>query len=86
VAAAVGGLTTAVDDGVTGLLVGGHDPRRWADALARLVDDRGLRSRMSAAAVRHAHGFGWQRTAEQTLRVYEQAVLSRFGDPVAVHG
>jgi hypothetical protein len=40
---------------------------------------------MSAAAVRHARRFGWQRTAEETLRVYEQAVLSRFGEPVALH-
>ncbi|MDQ4085497.1 MAG: D-inositol-3-phosphate glycosyltransferase [Actinomycetota bacterium] len=86
VAAAVGGLTTAVDHGRTGLLVDGHEPDDYARAIARLVDDRAGRGRMSAAAVRHAHGFGWQRTAEQTLEVYEQAVLSRFGDPVAVHG
>ena len=32
VAAAVGGLTVAVADGVSGLLVDGHDPRTWADA------------------------------------------------------
>jgi D-inositol-3-phosphate glycosyltransferase len=86
VAAAVGGLTTAVDDRVTGLLVDGHEPRDWADAIARLAADRGLRARMSAAAVRHAHRFGWQSTAEQTLQVYEQAVLGRYGMPVAVRG
>ncbi len=34
VAAAVGGLTVAVADGVSGLLVDGHDPQTWADALA----------------------------------------------------
>ena len=37
---AVGGLPTAVADGVSGLLVDGHDPRRWADALDRLLADR----------------------------------------------
>jgi D-inositol-3-phosphate glycosyltransferase len=86
VAAAVGGLTTAVDHGRTGLLVSGHDPDDYARAIAGLVEDRARRGRMSAAAVRHAHRFGWQRTAEETLMVYEQAVLSRFGDPVTVHG
>jgi D-inositol-3-phosphate glycosyltransferase len=86
VAAAVGGLTTAVDHGRTGLLVDGHEPEDYARAIARLVGDRADRARMSAAAVRHAHRFGWPRTAEQTLEVYEQAVLSRFGEPVAVHG
>ena len=39
VAAAVGGLTVAVADGVSGLLVDGHDPQTWADALAAVVLD-----------------------------------------------
>jgi D-inositol-3-phosphate glycosyltransferase len=86
VAAAVGGLTTAVEDGVTGLLVAGHDPHDYARAFDRLVADPVLRGSMARAAVRHAHRFGWQRAAEETLQVYEQAVLSRFGDPVAVGG
>ncbi len=86
VAAAVGGLTTAVDDGVTGLLVAGHGPEDYARAIGRLVRDRALRGRMSVAAVGHAHRFGWPRTAEETFQVYEQAVLSRFGSAVAVHG
>jgi D-inositol-3-phosphate glycosyltransferase len=86
VASAVGGLTTAVDDGVTGLLVSGHEPHDYARALAQVLDDPARRARMSAAAVRHAHRFGWERTAQDTLRVYEQAVLSRFGTPVAVNG
>ena len=39
VAAAVGGLTTVVRDGVSGLLVDTHEPRDWAAALRRLIDD-----------------------------------------------
>ena len=50
VAAAVGGLPTAVRDGVTGLLVDGHDPRDWAGVLAGLLDDPLRRRRMGAAA------------------------------------
>jgi D-inositol-3-phosphate glycosyltransferase len=73
VATAVGGLTTVVRDGVSGLLVDGHDPRDWAGALRRLVTDDELRSRLSAGAVRQAQEFSWERTAERTLEVYEQA-------------
>ncbi|MGN6129123.1 MAG: D-inositol-3-phosphate glycosyltransferase, partial [Nocardioidaceae bacterium] len=47
VAAAVGGLTTAVRDGVSGLLVEGHDPEDYARAMARIIDTPGLRERMS---------------------------------------
>ena len=39
VAAAVGGLTTAVRDGHSGLLVGGHDPADYARAFERIVRD-----------------------------------------------
>jgi D-inositol-3-phosphate glycosyltransferase len=86
VASAVGGLTTVVDDRVTGLLVASHEPHDYAQAFAQVIGDPVRRSRMAAAAVGHARRFGWQRTAQDTLRVYEQAVLSRFGAPVAVHG
>jgi D-inositol-3-phosphate glycosyltransferase len=37
VAAAVGGLPVAVADGRSGSLVDGHDPQRWADAIAARV-------------------------------------------------
>jgi D-inositol-3-phosphate glycosyltransferase len=73
VAAAVGGLTTAVADGVTGLLVPGHDIGDFADALRRIATDPQLRETMSRAAVRHAGHFGWELTAEKTLAAYRTA-------------
>ena len=42
VAAAVGGLTTVVRDGVTGLLVDGHDPADYARAIERLAGGPGV--------------------------------------------
>jgi D-inositol-3-phosphate glycosyltransferase len=75
VAAAVGGLVTAVRNGVSGLLVDGHDPRDWARALDSLLADPGLRASLSAGAVQHAAGFSWDRTAEGLLRVYREAVV-----------
>ncbi len=73
VATAVGGLTTVVRDGVSGLLVDGHEPRDWAAALRRLVTDDELRSRLAVGAVQQAQEFSWDRTADRTLEVYEQA-------------
>jgi D-inositol-3-phosphate glycosyltransferase len=73
VAAAVGGLTTAVADGRSGVLVDGHDPDDFAAALRRVLADR---DRMSAAAIEHAGGFGWELTAEHTLAQYRQAMTA----------
>jgi D-inositol-3-phosphate glycosyltransferase len=74
VAAAVGGLRTAVQDGVSGLLVEGHDPARYADALRRLFGSAALRARLSAGAVEHASRFGWGSTVDRLLNVYSGAM------------
>jgi D-inositol-3-phosphate glycosyltransferase len=76
VAASVGGLATAVAGGRSGLLVDGHDPEAYGDALARLVLEPGLRDRLGAAAVGHARGFGWEVTAERTLHVYTESIAA----------
>ena len=73
VAAAVGGLTTVVRDGVSGLLVDTHEPRDWAASLRRLIDDPQLVERLGRGAVAHAQDFSWERTAERTLAAYERA-------------
>ena len=72
-AAAVGGLTTVVRDGHSGLLIEGHEPRDWAAALRRVIEDEPLRERLSQGALEQARQFAWERTAERTLEVYEQA-------------
>lgn len=74
VAAAVGGLTTAVVDGVTGLLVNGHVPVHYARALRALLDDAGLRATMGAKAAVHAAEFSWDVTADHLLATYAAAV------------
>jgi D-inositol-3-phosphate glycosyltransferase len=73
VAASVGGLPVAVADGSTGFLVPGHDPRDYAEALRRFVDDPHLADRLGAAAARHARGFGWGAAAADTAEVYAAA-------------
>ena len=72
-AAAVGGLTTVVRDGRSGLLIEGHEPEAWAAALRRVVEDDDLRARLEAGALVQAREFSWEATASATLDVYEQA-------------
>lgn len=73
VAAAVGGLRTVVEDGVSGVLVPDHDPQTWARALGDLLADAPRRATLGAGARRVSERFGWATTAEQMLKVYELA-------------
>jgi D-inositol-3-phosphate glycosyltransferase len=75
VAARVGGLPVAVADDVSGLLVPGHDPARWARALAEALRP-GVRERLSAGAVTHARRFSWERTTDELLAGYVQAAAA----------
>lgn len=79
VAAAVGGLPTAVADGVSGVLVEGHDPVEWAAVLGRLANDPVERARLAAGARPHAEQFGWDATTESLLRVYSEATAAHVG-------
>lgn len=74
VAARVGGLPIAVAEGETGLLVDGHSPQAWADALGELLDDDDTRIRMGEDAVRHAQGFSWAEAASTLASVYSEAL------------
>ena len=76
VAAAVGGLTVAVADGISGLLVDGHDPEQWADALARVALDPAGRDRLAAGARRQALRFSWDATVDGLLDSYRAARLA----------
>jgi D-inositol-3-phosphate glycosyltransferase len=74
VAAAVGGLTTAVADGRSGFLVTGHDPEDYARVFERVIDAPALRAALSVGAVAQAADFSWDRTADATVDVYTRAV------------
>ncbi len=70
VAAAVGGLPTAVRDGVSGVLVSGRDPADYADAVRAVLARREL---LAAGARRHAGQFSWDRTADALVEAYGAA-------------
>jgi D-inositol-3-phosphate glycosyltransferase len=71
VAARVGGLPYAVDDGRTGILVDGHDPADWADAIDAILSSEPLAASMRRAAVDFAERFSWPATADRLLELYE---------------
>ena len=74
VAAAVGGLRTAVAHGQSGLLVPGHDPADYAAALHELLRDPVRRRWLGAGGVQHAAKFGWPATAARMVDVYARAM------------
>ncbi len=76
VAAAVGGLRTAVRDGSSGVLVDGHDPGVWARELEKLIGSPGRLASLSRGAIEHASAFGWPATADELIGVYTGAMNS----------
>ena len=74
VATAVGGLRTAVADGISGVLVDGHDPKAWSSVIARLLQEPQRRVLLSMGAIEHASHFGWDGTARGTLDIYDVVI------------
>jgi D-inositol-3-phosphate glycosyltransferase len=74
VATAVGGLRTAVADGISGVLVDGHDPKAWSSVISRLLQEPQRRILLSIGAVEHASHFGWDVTARGTLDIYDLVI------------
>mgnify|MGYP002145360388 CR=1 FL=1 len=77
VAAAVGGLPVAVRDGVSGVLVEGHDPGDWANAIGRTLElgPETLRD----GALQHAATFSWAHTVDSLLAGYMRAITDYRG-------
>jgi D-inositol-3-phosphate glycosyltransferase len=76
IAAAVGGLRTAVKHGVSGLLINDHDPASYARALRELISSPARLERLSRGGVAHASRFGWSRTVDRLMSVYAGAMSS----------
>jgi D-inositol-3-phosphate glycosyltransferase len=77
VATAIGGLRTAVSDGISGSLVDGHDPKAWSAVISRLIMEPQRRLLLSMGAIEHASHFGWENTARKTLDVYDWALTKK---------
>jgi glycosyltransferase involved in cell wall biosynthesis len=70
-------ITTAVSAmldyvGDAGILVPPNDEIALTSALQELLSDTSLRLRLSQVGRQHAAGFSWERTARETINVYEK--------------
>lgn len=74
VASDVPGLRDAVQDGVTGVLVGYGDVRSLASSVVLMLRNPRVREEFSERAVAWARSFSWDRAAHQTLQVIEEVV------------
>ena len=70
VAAAVGGLRSLVDDGVTGFLVDGHEAADYAKPLSFLLGNPLLAAEMGEAAAARSGRYSWSITAARLRRLY----------------
>lgn len=71
-AAAAGGLTEAICNTHTGLLVPTHDPWAWGSALTSLLADPQRRDRMATMGRQRALTMTWDAVAERTLEQYRR--------------
>lgn len=76
-AAAAGGLTEAISDGRTGVLVPTHDPDDWALALDTLLQDEARRHELGDAGRERALQMTWPVAADKTLAAYRRVLEDR---------
>jgi D-inositol-3-phosphate glycosyltransferase len=72
VASAVGGLATLVDHGRTGYLVEDPDPRAYAAAVRRVVDEPLAAERLSTASVLRARRYTWPAAARSLVALHDE--------------
>jgi D-inositol-3-phosphate glycosyltransferase len=70
IAASVGGIRHVVDHGTSGVLVEGHDPAAFAEAISEILSDDRARARLAKGAIAKAESFSWQATADRFLELY----------------
>jgi len=73
----VAGLRDSVKDGVTGLLCESGDVEGLAERISVVLEDEGLRLRLSKNALEYAKGFSWDRTAEEFMKVIKGVINER---------
>jgi D-inositol-3-phosphate glycosyltransferase len=76
VAAAVGGLVTAVRDGISGVLVKSHQPDDWARVFGAVLTTPGRAAELGLGAATHAQDFSWTHTASGLLAAYRETMTS----------
>jgi glycosyltransferase involved in cell wall biosynthesis len=74
IASDVPGLRDAVGDGQTGVLFPYGDTKRLEADIRRLLEDGGMRDRLTAGALVWAKSFSWDHAADKTIAFLQKAV------------
>lgn len=61
--------------GDAGIMVDPYDVDRLADAMHKVLSNDGLREDMIKKGLERAEMFSWEKTARETLKVYEEVIL-----------
>ncbi len=66
----VSGLSESIQDGKTGLLANGNDD--LVEKICKILKDNNLREKLSKNAIELAHGFNWDRSSVESLKILEK--------------
>ncbi|QRZ62118.1 glycosyltransferase [Rothia sp. ZJ932] len=77
IATDVDGLTDAVKDEETGVLVADRSPAAWAQAIEQLVQDPKKRQRLGRAGANRSVSMSWSAAADKTVKLYNDLLTSR---------
>ncbi len=77
VASDIPGYSTVVTHGKDGLLFPPKDSARLAGTLLQLLNDRDLAARLSAAGLKTAAGYSWERIGERVAGFYQNVLAAR---------
>lgn len=85
VATTTGGIVDMIIDGESGLLVPPGDEYKLAEAMGRLLDDAGLRSRLAAGAQQRVRQFTASAVAERLEAVYARVAPRNTSVVIRTH-
>lgn len=80
IASKVGGLTSFIQDEITGFLVPEEDENSLAEKIFTLLNDQSLKNRLGINARSRARSFSWQSIAPQMTSLYQHLLDERDND------
>lgn len=77
IASNIGGIPEIVENGVTGILVPPNNPKEFADAIIKLIEDENLRKEMGKNGRKIVNDkFNSKKITDQTIELYQQVIDS----------
>jgi glycosyltransferase involved in cell wall biosynthesis len=63
--------------GEAGILLSPKDEKLWTQTIKKVATDNILANKMKKSGLLQAQKFSWEKTAKQTIKVYEEMVGSK---------